>query len=680
MLVLAAALSLHLIPLPQSVQTRPCSVALTESLRVERDFDPAALDEINERWRSLGIPAFRRVEEGTGGVGFRIRIRPGSISDPYVSDVSIEQADLPPQAYRLRVARNGAIEIQAGASDGAFYAAMTLAQLPQRVNGKWVLPCVDISDAPALPWRVLSDDVSRGPLPNMRYFKERIRTIAAFKMNGYSPYMEHVFVDPRNPLPAPLDGITPAQLRELAAYAKRYHVTFIPEQQTFAHMHGTLALEKYATAAELQHDFLLSPASPLSLEYLTQLIRDELAAIPHPVFFHIGSDETSVLGQGQSQALVAQHGLSSVYAEHIRLMNDIIAPSGARIMLWDDGIENDPAIMTMIPKNAVIINWHYGAEKSFTKYINLIASGGFAQMVAPGANNWNQIYPDIRAALTNEQRFIDEGKDAHVLGLFQTVWHDDGESLFEATWYPVLYSAASAWERRSVDPARFQQDFPSAFFGVNDAGYGRDIADLTDIQARMADSYNYSSDYLLWVDPFDPRAAAHMQKVDIRALRLEAEDAEQHLLQHTPPLHANAAGVMFLAARKYDFIGRKFQAAQEIRDYYAEAQARAGQPHSPTGRDLLWCKYWFWELRDRYEELEPLYAAAWRYENRESHLASNLERYHLAAQRNIDRADRFYDETLDYYAGKPLPPFNVILSLSKDPEQGTIGARDEGQR
>ena len=73
-----------------------------------------------------------------------------------------------------------------------------------------------IDDRPALRWRILSDDVSRGPLPTMRYFKERIRTIAAFKMNGYSPYMEHVFASPTDPLPAPPDGITPAQLRELA--------------------------------------------------------------------------------------------------------------------------------------------------------------------------------------------------------------------------------------------------------------------------------------------------------------------------------------------------------------------------------------------------------------------------------------------------------------------------------
>jgi hypothetical protein len=484
----------------------------------------------------------------------------------------------------------------------------------------------------------------------MRYFKERIRTIAAFKMNGYSPYMEHVFAAPHDPLPAPLDGITPSQLRELDDYARRFHVTFIPEQQTFAHMHNTLRFEQYASAAEEPHSFLLSPASPLSLTYETRLLKDELAVVPHPPFFHIGSDETSALGDGQSKTLVAQRGRAQVYAEHIRLMNDVIRPSGARIMLWDDGIENDPAIMNWIPKNAVVVNWHYGNERSFTRYIDLIARGGFDQMVAPGDSNWNQVYPDIDTAVANERTFITEGKQAHVLGLFQTVWNDDGESLFEATWYPVIYSAVSAWEQASVDPARFQADFPSAFFGSSDAGYGEDIANLAAIQSHLADAYDYSSNYLMWADPFDPLASAHMDKVDIRSLRLQAEAVEQHLLQHTPPLHANAARVMFLAARKYDFIGRKFQAAREIREYYA-----------PNYRGLAWAKYWFWELRDGYEELEPLYAAAWRYENRESHLQSNLERYHAAAQRNIERADRVYDATLTYSATKTLPPLTDII-------------------
>ncbi|MDQ2873118.1 MAG: beta-N-acetylhexosaminidase [Candidatus Eremiobacteraeota bacterium] len=636
---------MHLLPEPQSVRANACArpFTFTRPLRVPLDFDPAAVESLDARWSALGLPGVVRS------------------SHP---DVTVHRARLASQAYRLRVGSNGAVRIDTGSNDGAFYAAMTLAQLPQRTGAGWTLPCAEIDDAPALKWRVLSDDVSRGPLPTMRYFKERIRTIAAFKMNGYSPYMEQVFVAPEDPLPAPFDGITPAQLRALDTYAKRYHVTLIPEQQTFAHMHGTLALERYAGAAELQHDFLLSPASPISNAYLARVIRAELAAVPHPPFFHVGSDETSELGDGASKELVAQRGRAAVYAAHIRAMNDIIAPSGARVMLWDDGIQNDPSIMPLLPKNAVVVNWHYGDEKTFEPYIARIASGGFQQMVAPGANNWNELYPDIATAMRNERTFVNEGKAAHVLGLFQTVWHDDGETLYEATWYPVLYAASSAWETRNVDPERYRSDFPFAFFGSNDSGYARDIADLTDAQSRATANPYDTSNYLFWADALDPRIAARMSDANVHAMRLDAEDVETHLLQNAPPLHANAARVMYLAARRYDLLGRKFQIAREVRGYYADAAAQAGKPHSRTVRDLYWCKYWFWELRDTYEALAPLYKSAWLYESRPGHLASNLERYHLAAQRAIIRADDVNTMTYeDYVRAKHFPSLEQTLGL-----------------
>ncbi|HEY1429993.1 MAG TPA: glycoside hydrolase family 20 zincin-like fold domain-containing protein, partial [Candidatus Tumulicola sp.] len=241
----ASAEALRLLPAPVDAQRLSCTVSARSLTRVPQNLDPGAYDELQSRWSALGVGSLTSVSPPQAAIGF------------------VRDSSLAPQAYRLTV-DGGRATVASSDSDGAFYGVVTLSQMAMRSeNGAWIVPCARIEDRPKLQWRVLSDDVSRGPLPTMRYFLERIRTIAAFKMNGYSPYMEHVFVDPRNPLPAPLDGITPAQLHELTAYAKHYHVTFIPEQQTFAHMHGTLQFEKHATAAEFQqHDFLLSPASP----------------------------------------------------------------------------------------------------------------------------------------------------------------------------------------------------------------------------------------------------------------------------------------------------------------------------------------------------------------------------------------------------------------------------------
>ncbi len=640
------AASLHLVPHPQSVDVLSCpGQASAVPLTVLPGFDAGARAELDERWGALRIGRLRTVSGRDAGITVR------------------HDGSLPAQAYRLLV-RDGRASIESSDADGAFYAAMTLAQLPVRSQGSWSVPCVRIEDRPALQWRILSDDVSRGPLPTMRYFEERIRTIAAFKMNGYSPYMEHVFVSPTDPVPAPLDGVTPAQLHELAEYAARFHVALVPEQQSFAHMHNTLRLELYSGAAELPHGFLLAPNAPLSMEYLSRIVAQELAAVGRPPFFHIGSDETATLGLGSTQSYVAQRGRSNVYAEHIVAMNRLIAPSGARLMLWDDGIENDPGIMKLIPSNAVVVNWHYGAEPSFERYIQTVARGGLQQMVAPGASNWNEVFPAIDTALVNERRFIDEGKAAHVLGLFQTGWHDDGETLYEATWYPVIYAAAAAWERGDVEPERFAADFPSAFFGVDDDVYTGNVSSLM-LTLRLLEPKDYSygqTDALFWADPFDVASTAQISGTALGAARLIAEQVEQSRYFDSPPLHANAAFVMFLAARRYDVLARKFQIAAEVRAMYADALAHATTDSETTLRDLYWCRYWMWELRDAYEELAPLYARAWRYENREGHLTSNLERYHLTAQKAIERADAFYRVTREYVTSKTLPPLESVLS------------------
>jgi len=644
--------AIRVLPQPAHVTLRAgCFANAADVLAgiVRTPADPAGIALVRERFAALGI-------------------RDGGAPLAISATVAASDAPRAAQGYLLDIEPHS-VRLHGADRDGLFYAYATLAQLAGDASGSWRIPCARIADEPALPWRILSDDVSRGPLPTMRYFEERIRTIAAFKMNGYSPYMEHVFVDPKHPLPAPLDGITPAELRALDAYARRWHVAFVPEQQTFAHMHGTLELERYAPLAELPHGYLLAPSNPDGAAYVRDLIADELAAVPHPPFFHIGSDEPSDLGRGASAALVGSEGEGPVYVRHVvDTANFVIAKSGARPMLWDDALAKHPELFASLPKSLVFVNWHYGSEPTYRPYIDRIERGGFDQMVAPGALNWNEIYPDLDGALGNIERFTTEGKDAHVLGLFQTVWHDDGETLFEATWYPVLYAAASAWEAGDVPRDRFARDFPHAFFGSDDPRYAADFAALATCATLLHGNPREYGDYLFWADPFDPSLAGVATTLDLRALRLAAESAMTHLrLAPPPPLHPNAAAVVALAARRYDALGREYQIAHEARSYYDDARANAGKNDGYVYRGLNVAKYLFWEQRDALLALEPLVRAAWEYEDRPSHEASVLERYRLAAGRAIERADRIQAATYrDYGATKTLPAFDELLGIGTD--------------
>ena len=43
--------------------------------------------------------------------------------------------------------------------------------------------------------------------------------------------------------------MTRADVRELVAYARRYHVQVVPEQEAFGHLHHVLKFETYAPLA-----------------------------------------------------------------------------------------------------------------------------------------------------------------------------------------------------------------------------------------------------------------------------------------------------------------------------------------------------------------------------------------------------------------------------------------------
>ena len=207
--------------------------------------------------------------------------------------------------------------------EGEFDALMTLAQLPVRSGGHWALPCVDIEDAPSMRWRVVSDDVSRGPFPTMEYAKRRIKTLASLKINGWSPYMEQVFADPRYPFVAWPNAFTAAQLRELTEYALRFHVTLIPEQQTFAHMHETLKWEQLAPLAELPHGYLVAETDPATYRYLEPLVRSVADAAKPAPFVHIGADEPLDLGRGRTPRT------PQAFADHVKRVASFLAGGDA---------------------------------------------------------------------------------------------------------------------------------------------------------------------------------------------------------------------------------------------------------------------------------------------------------------------------------------------------------------
>ncbi len=637
-----------LIPAPAEMHAPACRSAL--HLRGPLTF-PAGVDRggftlVRERWIALGIPAPQLVAGPRARVSFAVL--PGA----------------PPEAYTLR-ADAGGVRIAAGDPAGAFDALATLAQLPERDGSGWQIACTAIADRPALRLRFVSDDISRGPFPTMAYFKSRIRTLAGLKINGYSPYMEQVFDDPAHPIVAFPERLSATELRELAGYARTFHVTLVPEQQTFAHMHETLKWEAYAGLADLPHGWLMAESDPATYAFLAPLLRAELTAAGPVPFFHVGADEPLDLGRGRTPRSAA------VFAAHVNRVAAIVSGAGARPVIWDDAIQADPSILALIPKRTVIATFHYGAEPSFARYIATIDRAGFDQLISPGTNTWNEIYADLDTAYANAAQFIADAQAArspHVLGMFDTVWHDDGETLYGATWAPLAFAAASAWQSRPVERATWHRTFARAFFGGDADALAADLDDFAALRRLLRTAPETDPpDYLFWADPFDPRIQARMQTLDLAGIRGRAEAILTRTARVAAPLNAPAVAVMRLAALRYDVLARRFQIGKEARADYDDARAHAAtHDDGIVYRSLNLAKYLCWELRDEMTALAPLYAGAWNAESRPAGRDRVLVRYAAAAQAAVAQADRLYAAAReDYLRAGTLPSFDDALGAAR---------------
>jgi hexosaminidase len=594
-----------------------------------------------------------------GGNSAHREILIGEIDSPRIQQalkrlgVAVDQA-LTNEGYLLAVGPNEVL-VAGKSSTGTFYGLQTLKQLVRGEGAGAFIPGVKIVDWPTMRWRAVSDDISRGPVPRVDYIKRQIRTEASFKLNMHSFYMEHTFASDSHPLIGPAGGsLTPAEIRELVAYARQYHVELVPEQQTFGHLHKALRLEKYAELAETPYGDVLSPQQEGSYKLIADWYKELNELFPGQ-FFHIGEDETFELGEGQSREAARTRGVGAIYFEHLNRVRDLLKPYNRRLMFWGDIALHHPELIGNIPKDMIVMNWQYGARDDFWSSIQPFKDAGLEQFACPGAQNWNQIFPNLEAARKNIVNFVRDGQKAGAIGMMNTTWDDDGESLFEDTWYSIVLGAAASWQEGTVDLDRFDASFDWAFFRNDGDQFVKAERSLG--SAGMQIGAGGTTDELFWRDPFTTQFQnqARNSADRIRQMRLKIEDAAESLARSEGRARRNVTAIaaMRFAAQRLDHLGRRMEVMQGFSDQYWDAYLNLGD-RAKARKLRHYTGAIYNNLREMAEELSILkegYRAQWLAENRPYWLDSVLARYDqmisvwLTKSRAMDEVLRKYEAT-----------------------------------
>ncbi len=617
----------------------------------------------------------------------------------------------------------GTLTLTGATAEGVFYAAQTAKQLIEvDPSGHGTLHAANIRDWPSLRYRGLSDDLSRGPVDTLAFQRKLIRTLAAYKNNVYSPYFEHTQQYTSNPLPAPPGGsVSAADARELVAYAKPFHVTVIPDQEAFGHLHHSLAYEGYADVAETPHGAVLAPGQPRSLDIIKAEFGELAELYPGP-FLHIGADETVDLGLGRTKSAVDAGGLAPVYLDFVERIDTALQPLHRKLLFWGDIAQDAPPLLRTAPpafkKDTVAVAWWYDPRKAgYAKYITPFTEAGFELWIAPGISNWSRMYPNWNYAFDNIGNFTREGKAAGATGQLNTIWHDDGESLASNNWFGILYGADAAWTGGSARPADFQASYGSLFHGDAtgklNAAQAEIMAahDLLKNTAKVGDG----SDGLFWLDPWskDGQVTAAKLRPYLHELRLHAEKAMQLIAEAraaypasrssapsdpgaptagAPSSRPAPAGVkvgsatesptaiyalpsnpttlrepdaidaLELGARRIDFMGLKFQVADEMAQSYAAAQLDAASPDKKTRAnvarelsDIRGVNGRLEDITDGYSLCRDLYEQLWYRTNRAYALRPVLEHYDYTVGLWWTRIDALRSAQRQWESSKTLP-------------------------
>lgn len=660
--------TVHLIPMPRQiadVQEVPLSSVTVVCVGCDAA-DEFAASDLRETLADRGVPV---------GSGLRIVMR-RLAGHP---DASFTEA-MRAEGYTIRYTGR-TLTLTGDTSAGLFYAAQTAKQLIERLPSGLELHAAEIHDWPAMRYRGLHDDLSRGPVDTLEFQKKLIRTLAAYKVNVYSPYFENTQQYASNPLAAPPEGSMSADdARALVAYAEKYHITVIPEQEAIGHLRKMLIWETYADVAETPHGAVLAPGQPGSIPLIDAMFKELAGLYPGP-FLHIGGDETIDLGIGRTRADVDSKSLAAVYIDYLQRIVTSLEPLHRKILFWGDIAQSDPELLKALPPaikhQMIAVAWGYSPKtRGFLKELKPYTGAGIPVWVSPSINNYRQVWPNQQLALEDIQEFTRDGQRYGATGQLNTLWNDDGESLANMNWYGILFGAAAAWQHGESSIPEFQQSYAQVFHGDTLGLLNQAQDEMTAAMALLHDSKvianTEGTDGLFWVDPWskDGQMMAEKMRPINSAVRLYAEHALTFIAQakaEEPDLREqDAISAMEFGARRIDFLGLKFQLADEMADEYARAQATAQTVPSgdqPRPRpsvpallsDIDGVNGRLQDVIDTYSQLRDMFAEQWDKTYRPAGLRPVLEHYDYTIAQWYARVDKVRSAQRQWSEMRTLP-------------------------
>jgi len=632
--------AVQIIPEPRKIEytgvpftiTRSTIIILATGSGEEEQFTARQLNDLIKEHKGFSL---KITIEGKGAPGSNFVFFGNPERSPLAKKLSTQRqlslsARMKEEGYVLDVNKQG-VAILGLSSRGLYYGCMTLNQIIKPSGKSLVVPGVKVEDYPLLKMRGVTDDISRGQVSTLENFKKIIRFLSRYKMNVYMPYLEDMFTFKKHPLIGKGRGaLSDEEVKELDEYGKKYHVEIIPIFETLGHCENILIKPEYLKYAEMPGATCLNTSDEATYQLLDELLSDLCAAFSSS-YFHMAADESWDVGLGASKERVQKLGLAEVHAEHYKRVYDILKKYGKRVIMYGDIILNNPTILDKIPRDIVIMDWHYWGQDHYPS-VETFKKTGFPFIVSPAVWNFGQVFPNYLNTFVNIQNIAKDGYNNGGMGLVTSNWGDNGgENLRELLWYGYAWTAECGWSPTTADNLAFNKKFFPDFFGTM-----RSEPEI--IYTILSDVSNQIHFGELWRHPFLPLQESQppllwrIQSFETRmplVLKL-IEEAAHYVTRNRDHLEYLA-----FVAREGLWFAKKIKRAEEIKKL-TQLPPPAGEKEMVKRKVIEMAAEVVQELKGLKEEFRWL----WLLTNREANLHLLMARY--------DRQIAYWEEKIDH--------------------------------
>ena len=385
-----AALSLPSSP----VEGNPAIIPLPATLSIEKDKPGFLIDNNLPILKTGNKACLSSFLTGFSNHIHQIKAVPVQNANNAVQILLKKNSSLSPEWYSIKATTQG-ITISCTSPAGAFYAAQTLKQsLTKDAAGKWAIPCMTITDSPRFTWRGIMIDSGRNPR-SIEELKTIIDLLAHYKVNTihwhltedqgwrleikkYPKLTSIGATRPESPMPGNSnkgDGkpftffSTQKEVKELVDYAKRRHITIVPEIETPGHAaaaitaypeFGNKDIPGYKPRVATRWGilpFTFSPTEP-TFKFIDGILEEVCQLFPDSPYIHIGGDEAPKQqwkNSPQAQEVMKKNGLKNeqeLQSYFIHRVEKLVNARGKQIIGWDEIREGG------LSKTATLMVWH----------------------------------------------------------------------------------------------------------------------------------------------------------------------------------------------------------------------------------------------------------------------------------------------------------------------------------